>query len=206
MGPNGDKGELGDEIPAGYCILSKNSSTPENFNYTGHSILTNNIGTWTKGTPMPVGLSEVCVFSNKDFIYIFGGSAGEGYRSINYKYDINSGTWEELSTLPYIIGMASCVELNGGIHIVGGEDGSLGFTTRHLRFDIESNSWEEKASYPVTDCWRGIGDSETFRINNKLYVTGGRSCLSVAEPIYEYDHIRIFSVNNYKVKYIALVY
>jgi len=92
--------------------------------------------------------------------------------------DIN-GQWQEISSMPNPQAEASCVSLNGFIHVAGGRSPKGSSNRRwtdhldtdiHWAFDTRNNSWHQRANMIVAR-----NSSAGVAIGGVLYVFGGRT-------------------------------
>lgn len=69
--------------------------------------------------------SHVSGFAKKG-VYLFGGSVGSGTNAKTARYDLGTGLWSELSTIPFTIGdWASICQVGKVFYIIGGASNAI---------------------------------------------------------------------------------
>lgn len=102
-------------------------------------------------------------------IYTFGGFTYTGgpIQNSSFKYNVQSGVWSPLVSMPSPRGEVGVAELNGVIYCMGGWLGHRE-SNRNDAYDIATGTWSTRANLPfrMTSC-----DAVTY--NGKIYLVGG---------------------------------
>jgi len=105
--------------------------------------------TWSTSTAtMPVGLSNICVATDREKIFVVGGYNGGPVNTL-YIYDIAGDSWSSGATLTSARNGVGCAVHDGYLYAFGGTpDGSNGLTDT-LIYDIDGDSWSSGTAMPA---------------------------------------------------------
>ncbi|MFL5732328.1 MAG: Kelch repeat-containing protein [Chloroflexia bacterium] len=124
------------------------------------------------------------VYGNNGKIYVLGGVADDGQRTIsnaNRIYDIATNSWSAGAPMPLALGNVAAAYHSGNIYMAGGHDGSNP-TQAAWAYDIAGNKWTRLANMPQPLSLPGFGV-----INGKLYIAGGTGSSVNLNTLYAYD-------------------
>lgn len=131
---------------------------------------------WTTGLSMPevvrAGNTATHSVGTNNYMYVVGGRNSSGsITTKNYRYHLNSNTWEDLA--PHPAGVLSCgtAILKDTLYTIGGVSDSPTHSTRRMyKYNIPQNTWSLGALFPVG----GIIDCESVAYQDSLiYIVGG---------------------------------
>jgi len=92
--------------------------------------------TWAGGAALPAGNQQFGWATNGDWVYVLGGSTNYGNNSSPYYdyvwlYDVDGGGWtEDTASLPEGMRETYAVEVDGGLFVFGGSNGSYQATVQ----------------------------------------------------------------------------
>jgi hypothetical protein len=130
---------------------------------------------WSGAAAMPEALDHPAVAAvtsaTGGSVYVIGGYAGAARSRSDrvYRLDTGSGQWSAVRSLPQPRAAAWAVEVNGFIHVVGG-DGSGGARNTHYRYDPTQDVWETRAPMPTAR-----EHLNAAAVGGIIYVIGGRT-------------------------------
>lgn len=128
--------------------------------------------TWTKGAPLPTGLSGYALVGFEGRLYLFGGWDGTGYLDSVYEYDPVQDAWKVKSPMPTARAYAGAAVANGKICVVGGFDGKQSLAVNEAYQpsldDGIQNAWQTGPEMPHARYAAGVGS-----LVDTIYVVGG---------------------------------
>lgn len=131
------------------------------------------LASMTRVSTCSTDMKKACAISHRFAarpyrVYIFGGSStGHTPLASAMKYDLQTGSWQNLPDMPTPRDVLAAVGLNGKLFTVGGTDGTRPFHACEV-FDTEDGQWSCLPAMPTARA--GIGAAV---IDRKLYVVGG---------------------------------
>ncbi len=135
---------------------------------------------WSKGAPLPVGLSAYALAALEGNLYLFGGWNGSEYVNTVYAYNPTNDNWTPKTNMGTARGSFGAATLGGKIYLVGGKDAkhSLDLVESYSP-DLDSGTgtpWAMQKSLPVPRSGMGV-----IGIADYIYVLG-QDDLSVSQP------------------------
>ena len=184
------------------AVMLDNSSIVAIFDATCYYLSGSSNG-WVQGTTVPYSFSAGAMVHIKngsdDEIHIFGGNAATNqvkhYKANVFDLFYNSGSWTEVSTLPYNFRYGAAVVLNDEIHILGSD--ITGNGTKHYKWN--GSAWTSVSTLPYSFYYTsavvlngeihllGGGDSTTSR--KRHYKWDGTNWTSVSTLPYAFHHV-----------------
>jgi hypothetical protein len=151
------------------------------------------LGTWTKGTQLPMSRSEDSVAAIGSTIYVIGGYAAAGGhpgaldstgqidvdQPLVQAFDLTVGRWTDRAPLPRGLNHVGVAALDGKIYAFGG------FTAQNREPVADANVYD-----PATDAWTPLprlpaplGAISVAALDGKLHLVGGRDVHSVGTHV-----------------------
>lgn len=171
-----------------HSIQSEFNSAVNNGNLGNFTIDVSAPGNLTGTNYLPVGISNHCVFTNRNYVYLLGGDTNNYdntatiIRNQILRAPINTdgsiGAWSQVGTYPTPIAGAACVYTKDYVYIISGANYYLNESyvtaVKHcyraaLNSDGSLGAWQQVSSLP-----QAIGYHRAAVIGNYIYVFGGR--------------------------------
>ena len=116
-------------------------------------------------------------------LYLIGGFGTTTNRPTDavHRYDLDSGRWTMVTSLPAPRGGHAALVVQGRIHVIGGGN-SQSTIADHSVFDPDSGEWTARAALP-----RAMGSPAAVLHEGELWSVGGRSGPEDFGDVYRYD-------------------
>ena len=136
---------------------------------------------WEDFTPLPSPTSWHCQVSVGDTVYIIGGGTNSGRTGDTYKLRMSTKQWVKQSSLNTPRGEHGCAAWDGGVIVVGGNDGDVLSSVE--KFNPVSNKWFTITPLPTT-----LYNMQVLVWDNDLYVLGGGTGKELSKTVYKLKH------------------
>ena len=136
---------------------------------------------WEDFTPLPSPTSWHCQVSVGDTVYIIGGGTNSGRTGDTYKLRMSTKQWVKQSSLNTPRGEHGCAAWDGGVIVVGGNDGDVLSSVE--KFNPVSNKWFTITPLPTT-----LYNMQVLVWDNDLYVLGGHTSKEYSKTVYKLKH------------------
>lgn len=184
--------EPGNEKPTLY--VNENSFKPENIpvetNYTDMPPFLNN--GWSSQTAMTMNRwAHALAFyrsgtypNDTGFVFIIsGGNSSFSIESSMHRYNITTGAWTTMASIPLGRLQVSAITIGSKIYVPGGYSSGFSPTNALHIYDIPTNTWSSGANMP-----QPTGDAAIGKYNDRyIYVMGGYSGSADLNTVQIYD-------------------
>lgn len=169
-------------------LLGGKTSTSVNVStvYTAPINADGTLGTWATGISLPSDLSSSQSVITKNRVYLFCGGTNSGFVSTVYTAPINAdgtlGSWSTGTSLPSILAGSTAIVTKNRIYLCGGYNGSTWVSTSYtatINSDGLIGTWTNSTSLPSN-----LSGGVSFITNNKAYIIGGFTGVSVSSTVY----------------------
>ena len=160
---------------AGGMVVTKDSGALDPRFFTAKTLqYTIGSNSWIEVCTMPQAMTYHASASHGDFIYVAGGYIGLGHAETTsrmYAYDIRGNTWLTKAEMHHSRYQFCLETVNDSIYACGGRsrDYSTGETSIEI-YSVMNDQWTILDNAILEHCV----SSDTFVLNNKLYIVGGR--------------------------------
>lgn len=118
------------------------------------------------------------------FVYVIGGNNASGTTTSGVsRYDVDAGTWSDLTSMSNVLQQVSAVRIGQRIYVPGGYTTSFTPTALLQIYDIVADTWTTGASLPqaVGDYAIGVHD------DRYIYIIGGYTGTADTDAVQVYD-------------------
>lgn len=157
----GDANVTNDTITRTVTVLT----TFVNYGWTNSPVLT--AGRWATA---PVFVDPCNSGNDSGYIFLIsGGDATFANTALNTRYNVESGVYTNMASIPQSRTQITPVHVNGKIYVIGGYSGSFSPVTTNSIYDVATDTWSTGDPIP-----QAVGDYAIGVYNDSLiYVVGG---------------------------------
>lgn len=131
---------------------------------------------------VPIATAYNRVVKYENYLYSFGGRNSSGTTINNaYKYDLNTNTYSNISSLPVKRQGMSIGIVGTNVFIIGGHDDS-GRQSTSYKYDILNDTYTQIASLPTV-----LTLSSYAVVGTDIYILGGETASGVVAYCYKYN-------------------